>query len=197
MDNSVRDQLRQLLETYGLAVIEDRRRCEALLRDLAGEHRREVNVVLSALSERVPQELLNAQGRTPTPLLLQQLTRRLQDNQELSVEGARWAVGTWAAALGVATSEELEPPGRSLRESLNTGRAEMVRLFEERDKLMEAPLERGRELLPRVARGLFDRAPGLQSRISRFGLGSRTSKPPPTPSPDPKTEPTDGSCGSD
>ena len=34
MDNSVRDQLRQLLETYGIAVIEDRRRCEALLRHL-------------------------------------------------------------------------------------------------------------------------------------------------------------------
>jgi uncharacterized RDD family membrane protein YckC len=113
---SVQRQLQQLVQTYGASVTEDRRRCEALLRDLAGEHRREVNMLVSALSERVPSELLSGQGRTPTSIQLHQLTRRLQDNQGLAETSAQWAVGAWAVALGTASQDDVEhtfskPPG--------------------------------------------------------------------------------------
>ena len=102
MDDFPRQKLREIIALYGRTIIEDRRRLEALLADLCGEHKREINVLIGALKERVPDDLLNASAQVPLPVLLIQLSRRLQDNLGLTDEAARWAIESWAIALGVA-----------------------------------------------------------------------------------------------
>jgi len=101
MEPSVRDTLRQLIVRYGHALCDDPRRCEAMLRDLCGQHKREVFILVSALRQRVAADLLGGGGGLPTPLLLGRLRRRLEDELALTGEAAHWAVETWALVLGI------------------------------------------------------------------------------------------------
>ena len=107
MNDAPRQTLRELIARHGQSLCSDARRCEGLLRDHCGEHRREVNLLVSALRERVPLDLLAAQGSVPRGLLLTRLARRLEDQMSVTAEAARWAVDSWALALGVATDAEV------------------------------------------------------------------------------------------
>jgi len=70
------------------------------LRDFCPEYKREVNVLISALKERVAAELMTASDAIPEELVLERLIRRLYDNRGIAEEFARWAVESWAIALG-------------------------------------------------------------------------------------------------
>lgn len=48
MESTVRDSLRALIVRYGHALGEDPSRCEAMLRDLCGQHKREIFILVSA-----------------------------------------------------------------------------------------------------------------------------------------------------
>lgn len=99
-----------LVAEYGSALCQDVRRCEALLRDHCGQNRREVNVLLAAVRARIGKDLLAAQASTPRPALLARLTRRLCEDFGLTDEAARWAVESWAIALGIELPAELALP---------------------------------------------------------------------------------------
>lgn len=73
----------------------------ALLRDLCGEHKREISVLVAAAEERVPYDLQTMQLNTPLDVLLTRLTQRLVDDRALAEDAARWAVESWALALGL------------------------------------------------------------------------------------------------
>lgn len=105
-----RAKLGDLLTEYGRSVLDDPRRFEALLRDLCGEHRREVSLLVSALKERVPADLLAASNGVPNSIIIAQLAQRLHDNLGLAEPFAQWSVETWALALGVVTEKDLTPP---------------------------------------------------------------------------------------
>lgn len=107
MSDPVRQQLQTVLQTHGRGICEEPQRCEALLRDLCGEHRREIHVLISALKERIVVDLRAANASVPLQVLVPRLSRRLENNLGLSSESARWAVESWALALGLITSAEL------------------------------------------------------------------------------------------
>jgi hypothetical protein len=65
-------------------------------------------VLLSALEEHVPQELLAAPDGVPRRVLLARLARRLADYRALSEPAAAWSVNSWAVALGVISEDELK-----------------------------------------------------------------------------------------
>lgn len=94
-----------VLARTGRDVTTDAKLCEALLRDLCGEHRREISVLVAAQKERVAVDLLSSQDGVPREVLLTRLTQRLQDNLGLTEEAARWAVDSWALALGLKLSQ--------------------------------------------------------------------------------------------
>ena len=48
-----RQTLREIVAKYGRSVCENPKRCKALLRDYCGTYRREINVLVAALEERV------------------------------------------------------------------------------------------------------------------------------------------------
>src|SRR5918998_3222507 len=108
MNDAPRQTLRELIARHGPGLCSDARRCEGLLRDLCGEHRREINILVSALKERVPLDLLAAQSAMPRGLLAARLAKRLEDQLALTPEAARWAVDSWALALGVVTEAEVK-----------------------------------------------------------------------------------------
>jgi hypothetical protein len=106
MNDAPRRTLRELVARHGPGLCSDARRCEGLLRDLCGEHRREINILVAALRERVPLDLLAGRNSVPTGLLLTRLSKRLEEHLALTEEAARWAVDSWALALGVISDAE-------------------------------------------------------------------------------------------
>jgi hypothetical protein len=108
MNEQPRQKLREIVARHGQTVVSDARRCEGLLRDYCGQHRREVSVLVSALEEHVPQDLLAPAAGTPRQVLLKRLARRLSDNRAISEPAAAWSVNTWAFALGLIADDDLE-----------------------------------------------------------------------------------------
>jgi hypothetical protein len=101
MNDVPRQKLCEIIIQYGYSVCEDPTRLEGLLRDFCGQFRSEISVLISALKERVPADLLSSQNSVPQEVLLPRLTNRLQDNLGLTEDAARWAVDSWALALGI------------------------------------------------------------------------------------------------
>lgn len=108
MDTLPRQKLREIVARHGRSVADEPRRCEGLLRDYCGAYRREIAVLVGALEERVAADLLAAGKGTPREVLLARLARRLHDNVAMEAAAARWAVHSWALALGVVSGAELE-----------------------------------------------------------------------------------------
>jgi hypothetical protein len=110
MNNEPRQVLGQLIARYGSGLADDPRRCEALLRDLAGDYRREVHALVQALREGVPADLQRTPSGVPLEARLATLASRLENNLGLTTDLARWAVESWASALGLAPSAPRTTP---------------------------------------------------------------------------------------
>lgn len=102
-------KLRELIIEYGRSLCDDPRRCEALLKDYCGQHKREIFVLVSALNNRVAEDLINASAGVPPALVFGRLIQRLEDELGLAENAARWAVESWALALGMPV-ESVERP---------------------------------------------------------------------------------------
>jgi ribosome assembly protein 4 (RSA4) len=111
MNDAVLETLKKLV-TRNTALYTDWRRLEGFLRDYAAEHKREVNVLVTAAREGVPAELLKVSGSAVPPLVVDRLVRRLYDTVGMDQALARWAVAGWVAALGktVVSGHPVSPP---------------------------------------------------------------------------------------
>jgi hypothetical protein len=102
MDDTLRERLRELIAREGRELPRDGPRCEALVRQACAGKMPETSILVQSLAQGVPLRLLEAPGSTAGPALVDQLSQGLQDNLALSEAAARWAVTSWAAALGLA-----------------------------------------------------------------------------------------------
>ena len=107
MNDLPRHTLSRIIAEHGRALCDSPKRVEALLRDLCGAQRREINIIIGALDERVAADLMAAGKSVPRDVLLARLAARLRDNLAYTPEAARWGVETWAVALGVLSEAEL------------------------------------------------------------------------------------------
>ncbi|MUG96833.1 hypothetical protein F7734_32630 [Scytonema sp. UIC 10036] len=113
MNDIPRQKLCEIIIQYGRSVCDDPLRLEGLLRDFCGQHRREIFILVSTLKEKVPAELLSSKNSVPQEVLLARLSKRIQENLGFAEDTARWAVESWALALGVlssTTSHQQKPP---------------------------------------------------------------------------------------
>jgi hypothetical protein len=102
MHDLPRQKLRELILEYGRSLCDDPRRCEALLKDYCGEHKREIFVLMSALKNRVSDDLLRTQSAgLPKTMECSRARQRLEEELSMTTEAAQWAVESWALALGV------------------------------------------------------------------------------------------------
>lgn len=105
--DEARQRLGELIDQYGRALCDDPNRCEALLRDLCGEYKREAFVLVSALRAGVVAELIAGLEGTGRPVL-NTLIQRMHEQLTMSEESCRWAVEAWAAVL-----ERTRPAGKA------------------------------------------------------------------------------------
>lgn len=118
MTDQVETTLYHILHTYGPGIVEDPGRCRGLLRDLCGQYKQQVNLLLAALEDGVPSELLAVSDRALLEPLIARLTKRLIDEKGLAQDKARWAVSTWASVLcpNGLTSESVGPEKSQTRD---------------------------------------------------------------------------------
>jgi len=102
MNDSARTTLARLVARYGVSVAHDPNRCEGLLRDTCPECSREIFVLTHAVRQHVTDDLLAPRHTLPLSLTEGFLAKRLEDELGFSTEVARWAVISWAEALGIA-----------------------------------------------------------------------------------------------
>lgn len=95
------------------ALVEDPRRCKALLLDYCGAHRREINLLVKAHEEQIPARLLSPAADVPPAVRVAQLSSQLADDWGLSESAARWAVEAWAWALDIIETPPANPPAES------------------------------------------------------------------------------------
>jgi hypothetical protein len=108
MNDLPRHTLSRIIAKHGRGVCDSPKRVEALLRDLCGGNRREINIIMGALEERVAADLIGAGDTVPRDVLIARLAARLRDNLAYTAEAARWGVEAWAVALGLASEAELQ-----------------------------------------------------------------------------------------
>ncbi|MCA1626759.1 MAG: hypothetical protein LC742_02175 [Acidobacteria bacterium] len=113
MNDLPRHTLSRIIAEHGRGICDAPKRIEALLRDLCGAYRREINIIIGALEERVAVDLIAAGNSVPRDVLLARLAARLRDNLAYTPEAARWGVETWAVALGILSKAEFQARART------------------------------------------------------------------------------------
>jgi hypothetical protein len=103
---SVQIALIEIIGRYGRDLGSDARRCGALLKDFCPQDKLQINLLVYAVKESVPADLLGSSGGMPKGVLISRLTKRLQDNHGCEEHRARWAVESWAVALGVLSAND-------------------------------------------------------------------------------------------
>ena len=100
MNPNPRHILRKLYADYGETLLNEPERVDAFLADLCGECHRERYLIVQAMRERIPAELLaQSQGRA---IHGQRLSQRLESRFCFSTEAAHWAIDSWSAILDIA-----------------------------------------------------------------------------------------------
>ncbi|MEP6923645.1 MAG: pectinesterase family protein [Pyrinomonadaceae bacterium] len=121
MNDLPRQKLIEIVKRHGKSILEDARRCEGLFRDNFGSFRREISVLTMAVEEGVARDLATVPQNKPRGILLARLTQRLIDNLALTDDAAKWAVNSWALALGQVSQDDLK-----ILETSNTAKTESV-----------------------------------------------------------------------
>lgn len=165
-----RQKLCELIATYGRSVCDDPRRCEGLLRDYCGVYKREIHVLVSALKERVAADLLGSHSGVPREVVIARLTKRLQDDLGLAEDAARWAVESWALALGVIASAGREAKSRDRQESFPAPKRERPPRRPVQDALVLTPREQ--EVVCLFTQGYGDEQIAQKLCIQRQGVGA-------------------------
>src|SRR5207249_3726526 len=121
MNDLPRQKLCELIRKYGESLCDEPLKCEGLLRDLCGQYRLEVNVLIDAIKERITADLRSSSDTVPLEVTLARLTKRFQDHRGATPETARWVVESWALALGKISEHDLSKYPTSSAPSLQTG----------------------------------------------------------------------------
>ena len=129
-----REKLAEIVRLYGQIVAEDPRRVEALLRDYCPHDTREIILIVNAAREQVPAQLLAASEAQPMSVLTDHLSQRLCVELGITTQAARWAVESWALALGKMQLSQMSNAGA--KSHLEAGNA-----FVDQEQFTQAAVE--------------------------------------------------------
>jgi len=200
-----REKLKELVAKNGESLLQDPDRCEGLLKDHCGSHRREISALVGALEERVPLELTSSWQSKMTPEAMRaRLVQRLEENRGLAPEVANWAVDAWSYALGVGLgrrSARVEDAGAaglaggaaagSTWAAGGTGPSVAERVASDRAgaaALAEVP-SNGAGGMSTPKKAGFGAVAALALGVGAFALMHHPTPPPPQPTPAPNPAP--------
>ncbi len=98
MNDRIRNDLHQIIKCYGKDVIKDVKRCESLMLDYCNYSKTEVKLLVLALKEEVPLEIISNQPFDLVKLTCK-LEKKLQNNLAMTDLASKWIVETWMFVL--------------------------------------------------------------------------------------------------
>ncbi|GAP94461.1 PhnD/SsuA/transferrin family substrate-binding protein [Leptolyngbya sp. NIES-2104] len=101
MNSTARDILRDLVKELGSNIADNPQQWRGYLNDRLAHYQLERKALTTALNEHVPEELMSTQLSISPQVQVERLTSRLVEQLGLQPDIARWAVESWALALGV------------------------------------------------------------------------------------------------
>lgn len=110
----IRDKLCEILDDYGHDLAEDHKRLKGLLKDLCHRNIKEVNILVLAVEHGVVTQLRKRANSCPPQILFAQCQTLIETTIGLDPKVAKWAVETWAAAIGVFPSRPIPKPKYNL-----------------------------------------------------------------------------------
>jgi nitrous oxidase accessory protein NosD len=116
MSTPPRQILTDLVARYGEGMMGSPLRCEGLLKDYCGEFRREIYVLTSCLRVGLVEQMRRQSGPS-IKLICARLALKLEQNLAISGDVAKWAVESWAVALGLMRPEQATIPLNRSRET--------------------------------------------------------------------------------
>jgi hypothetical protein len=111
MNDETRAVLSEIVRTEGRGITAEPRRLQALLSDRAGGYKLEINLLVSAADEGVPDALLRTSDTGPRGATIERLAHQLEESRGFEYSRSRWAVDSWAIALGLDPEATVPPPG--------------------------------------------------------------------------------------
>jgi F-box protein 11 len=116
MSTTPRDVLVEIVERYGEPLLASPPRCDGLLKDYCGENRREIFVLVSCVRTGIVDQMRRQTGPS-IKLICARLALKLVQNLAISGDVAKWAVESWAVALGLMKPEHATVSIRKILES--------------------------------------------------------------------------------
>ncbi len=104
LNNSPRRRLRTLIQKCGPDIVRDTQRCHSLLRSACVAYPREVNLLIIAQEESIPEQLRMLATDKSLATQITRLARRLSNVRLIETDDAEWAVESWALALDMEPS---------------------------------------------------------------------------------------------
>jgi len=109
LDESVPQQLGEILIKHGRATLTDPKLCENFLKDYCAPYKEEIALLVLAVRERVASDLLVSQDGLDRDLLRGLLVKRLRKSHSLTEADARWAVDSWGLAIRALARSQSTP----------------------------------------------------------------------------------------
>ena len=166
-NEEARKVLCQIVARYGQDICSEPNRVRGLLKDLCNDSQREVFLLDAASRSGVVEELIGKVGKTSEPptTLISRLAARLANNTGLEKEYARWAIESWALALGI------------VQEPLSSALATPISSATTPSQIHTVPssIVRARQLTPKASLTLGYEFVEIPS--GRFRMGSPSSEP--------------------
>ena len=106
LDEVVTQKLSEILSKHGRPPLTDAKLCENLLKDYCGEYKEEIALLVFAVRERIPSDLLASHDGLPRDMLRALLVKRLRKDRVVSEGAARWIVDSWWQAVRTLLREE-------------------------------------------------------------------------------------------
>lgn len=108
MNNYPKQKLKELVNEYGVSLSQEKRQCQGLLMDFCLENKKEINLLVQALNEGIPADLLSCKYLSTAEECIQNLSKRLEEDHGMLKQEALWAVESWAFALGLIPDREID-----------------------------------------------------------------------------------------
>lgn len=101
MNEFPRTKLVEIINKNGINIVYEKFRIRNFLNDLCGEYILEKNILLTAMDHDIPDTLLSSSDVIPKEITIDRLVNRIKATTGLSEEPARYAIESWAIALGM------------------------------------------------------------------------------------------------
>jgi len=109
VDEKVRQALCELVSRKDPSVFQDLTKFETALETSCGKRPIEITALSGALQEKIPWELRKSNQENVIESTITNLMNQLQRNLGFTPDAAKWAIESWAIALGVRKSKPVPP----------------------------------------------------------------------------------------